>query len=851
MSYPRPQPWTQCVLTLILAVQFGACVEEETETTERQQLNRPLQVGPPRNLRLPPTKTIARPPVYEPPPTQRCGLPNVEMCRDSDYMDTRCGRLQRRDGSYCERLLGREFGETIARLDDQRRTTKPLMTVDGAGTLHENINEPINTHLDPFDFEDASAQGDEATYAALVKEKYIGAVNPGPDGDAARARAEQRRRGWAANGNAVTDACAEYVFEKYYDYERFEDRTIGFLGDGWAFVEAAYGPNGIAGTVRSRNGRPLAALGWPDASFAKNTYFTFRTDFHRLPALVRILRGDLTVNDDELADLIDKHLADVPVHLFDEDIVARLRRGSGREYTESWDWHERAMNDLRGYAEDWLEELHLQQAQFATLLERRTAILASFDEVERLVAAAHAICRAQGGGSCNVPDPWVLYRQRLEALYEADVAVEQALQDARRFGCLETHTVTPCDWQPRRFAKHVRQYYLREREQDYQLCLARTGGDDFSLLYDTKWMTDSWGEGDDSVPIARPVGYYTRDHEHIEAFFSDFHAWFNSQEFPMGPDGQPRLGVQGSNSGSEGNAGSGGDAVSDDGTLGSSDFNVIWGYGLGWRVEGIGPDQALCDAALHVYGDFELDGTAFGLRLGEEDDPFFVTQLRYASDNIDEDGDGGTDIEQGVYLGAELGGHRLFDPLTSQDLRFDVEQSTSAEYGDGVEVIIPVAGIPISLEAGIAGKVGVDVRLTVEGGLTCQEDHFTAVDAETSVTPYAELTAYAEVGVDLLFIEVGARVNLTIVAIRVPFSAGLALELYANDTPPRLYLTANSRLDVEFRALDGSVVIYVDFWPVGYEDYELFRWDGLSESINLVDVEWLFPLHAVRTLLGA
>jgi len=315
-----------------------------------------------------------------------------------------------------------------------------------------------------------------------------------------------RRAEWEGNGAAVA-SCKEYVWEKWYDWSKFEDVTAGVDGEYGRFVyDRAVDPvTGLVDKViRSRGGAPQKRVSFPGDALPKNAYFLFQpTPFDKVP--------------------MDPSILPDP---------------SGRAYYgASWGWHQGMSSALAGVPDATLEHEHDRQVSFKKLLARRAKLLAElaasspggmyteiFPELPglpfisslKLSGADDALAPYAGSATAKVDAavaalaPWAVdttvtgmispsaivsvtdplygvsvpaftggYTGKMGQLYLVDLHIKAYLEHARDVGCLAPGGVSVCDWSPALMAEHLRGQFASEREADLRDCLERTG-DDFA-----------------------------------------------------------------------------------------------------------------------------------------------------------------------------------------------------------------------------------------------------------------------------------------------------------------------------------------------------------------------------------
>lgn len=222
---------------------------------------------------------------------------------------------------------------------------------------------------------------------------------PGTSNPFAAAQAALRA-GWEADGNVVS-SCSEYVYEKYYDWSRFEDGTHALGGDYRATFSLAYGPAQDVRSLGTRGiqGIPMASkdgtsntpqISFPKGPQAKNAFFdvALAETGVAFPLKTRAEVKALAQSEhDPVKGLqLARPLVLDSVWIDDDALYAALMAGKPVTHTENWAWHKSASDTLA--ADGWLDEelyaLDGPRTQLADLLyERDLAVGAIKDHWER------------------------------------------------------------------------------------------------------------------------------------------------------------------------------------------------------------------------------------------------------------------------------------------------------------------------------------------------------------------------------------------------------------------------------------------------------------------------------------
>jgi hypothetical protein len=221
----------------------------------------------------------------------------------------------------------------------------------------------------------------------------------------ARSQLLLERAQWDADGEALT-SCAEYVYEKFYEYAAFEDRVVleGGFNEHRKVVDLAYtnagglAPRWAIGSrhlqgqpITQRDGVTPTGLAIPfEAPRPKNDFFrvpapgaSTRVIFKSVP---KDANGNPTGEDRvnylpgtgsviiELKNLKRRALNWAGVE-FDNQALAAVIDSGREKYVESFEWHRQMRERNQSVHPDVLDAFRLRREDFTSLLNRRERIL--------------------------------------------------------------------------------------------------------------------------------------------------------------------------------------------------------------------------------------------------------------------------------------------------------------------------------------------------------------------------------------------------------------------------------------------------------------------------------------------
>jgi hypothetical protein len=433
-------------------------------------------------------------------------------------------------------------------------------------------------------------------------------------------------------------------------------------------------------------------------------------------------------------------------------------------------------------------------------------------------------------------------------LADIDAEIESALLDGAQYGCTAldhvwgSNDLAPsyCDWSPEMFAREMAGQFERQREKLYRQCVDTTGGDFGATTHPIHHAQDGFGGND---PIATPdrarelgVPYkndYTGSTEDVLAYMKLVTKWATEIEFQRDPvNGRPISGH----------------VAGDSDSIGNSTFGVAYQYGAEWRLVNLPTSggltsPALCDVGLYAQAGASASGTVFGWEQSLLDAFAKVTNERA--------GDSRTSHEELrlFVLGDEILPPTSDDRATSlgvEPIVFHVAREKTKDQ-PVASYTFPVAGVPVTVRAGVAGRIGFAFDARIEAGAACP----LSTTLTGAITPSASLDVYVSGGAQLAVAEVGLQIDLTLLRIELPLTLSFGLRPLpdANQTP---MIDARPRLELALTTLSGRLRAYLRF-PIGDPLYvTLFSWPGVQLARDTVFApEWSFPLGKVALGLAA
>jgi hypothetical protein len=750
-----------------------------------------------------------------------CAWPDLASCQSESYRQSYCGQQH-----YwtCGDVVAQSY---LAERSGHAATT-PMIPPEDQGLANGGV-QTTGVRLG-YDAENLDSFWNfDATYRSAALSSLV----PSGDGSEAYMPAWLDPYGWRKHpawesSGATMNSCEEYVYEKYYDYKRFEDVALS-CGDGWECIyEMAFLPStpGIAGrALRTKSGAimspqidpalegpidptqilkprlpasaPTRALYRPGTDRPKNAFFSlypaFVTDNGSYP----------------------------PMQAKVDAILATIAGTPGYDIVDELDWHEQMHGLVPALSEAERADVDARVERYRTLVERYEDLRA---HVAALDANAGTIVNPalgellggellgdepwddsiywapppsswHGGGYLPMPaplDPRDPHNQLDRVKAEIfDLLVEE--WDRGPSGCLAAGNYA-CDWSPKAFALRYLGLYQAEQERDHQRCVQGTLG------------------GFATVPAAARQSIAA-----LEAHF-DTQAEVLAQEL----DGLPRLPDAPTTLGSSMVSGH---------MFGDPDwFSAGYAIDVGWQLAVLEktPSGNVCRLGGRAWGDLWAGANLLGV---------------WSYDLVD------TRTEVAVHHDNQLHvhSHMIIDdeeiyPAVDETLPLNhAFHESGREKFDigGVQQTIVLLAVPVTVHAWADLTVGYEFHASsgTPSGCTDTSVPF-ALGAQFKPWVSADAHGTAAIGVPLL--QAGLKADLTLIRAELPVDAGLAITGHGGNL--QLELTTDGRLELD--ELAGKVSLFVEY-VFDSSEKELFDWRGFHQSIPLWhthDTVWLASL---------
>jgi hypothetical protein len=744
--------------------------------------------------------------VIRPPPTL-CVVPKLADCQRAGYLTSTCGL---RHAATCEGLFRTEAQRLAA-----GQATRPAVLCGGARKVAGSGSAPVGTleacvegPTENVVVTDRSGTGRYLNGGLSLYENRL-RQQGAPPGVIAPAQPALQLSGDVLYGGdgARSDTCDEYVYEAFYDYNRWEERLpAAGRNDPRTLVDAAFAAGGI-GTraIADRTGAAVPAVLPFRTCVPKNTFYQ-----HLRPAEARV----------------------------PELRVAGCHE-SGQPYAvESFAYHRDQSTRLRqaSFTDAQLEAGYALAGRFGSLLSRLTEI--EFATLDALGEERVGPVDDFGMGGFSPGDLAGLELDALEARRAfVEQEIEAALVEAEAMGCrpADPDEPTPCDWAPSAFLR-ILDGLNAARNGAASACEAIIG-DDFAPVAAPRFRDENgnvlrtaagqvrFPEIDYAATPALVREYMRLRPEYLRAL-REIYLNRLASELPLDAGGR-RVRTD--------------DAIGDAAAMGNENFGLTYSYEAAWGVTDFAPD--VCSAKPYLRGELTASARVLGGSMNLVDarvdaNPS-VTGLDIALSLF------GVSVYTAQRTPQQLTAAHTFNLVDTPDFRRELVPSSFAP-----KVTFFVLGVPVSVDGGLSAAVGLetDVDLALSATYNPQTLCLPGASAHVQgvIEPYASANAWARVYIDALVVTVGIKGILELVTARLPLVGEVGIAFRPRPAQAGfpavndVVMNAGARLDLTLRTLSGAIQLFGCIDLIFDElcaEIDLFRWSGpaIHETIFALD----------------
>lgn len=757
--------------------------------------------------------TVIRPPTL-------CVVPKLADCQRAGYLTSTCGVRNR---ATCDALF-----RTEAQRLAQGQPTRPADLCGGArrdpavvgpvGELEACVGGPVKNVVAT----DRSGSGRYLNGGLSLYENRL-RQEGAPPGVIAPAQPAFRVTGDFLYGGdgARSDTCDEYVFETFYDYNRWEEALpAASRNDPRALVDAAFAAGGI-GTrpILDRTGAAVPVVLPFRSCVPKNTFYQhLRASEENVPALR----------------------------------IAGCHEAAQPFAVESFAYHRDQSAALRraGFTDAQLEAGYALAGRFGALLAGLTQVeLATLDALgEERVAPVDDFRGGEFGFS-----PGDLAALELDELGARRAFLEQeieaALVAAEAMGCrpADPSVPTPCDWAPSAFTR-ILSAVDAARNGAAAACESIIG-DDFAAVSAPRFRDENGNvirdaAGNNRFPERDYAGTPTLVREFMRLrplYFQALRELYLNRllgELPVDP-AERRVRTD--------------DAVGDSAALGNEYFGLNYSYEAAWGVTDFAPN--VCMAKPYLRGELAASARVLGGTLdlvdARVDANPAVTGIDVALSLL------GISVYTAQRTPQQLTVAHTFNVIDTPDFREDL-----VPRGFAPKVTFFVLGVPVSVDGGLSAAVGLetDVDLALSAAYNPQSICLPGASAhiQGTVEPYAEANAWARVYIDALIVTVGIKGILELVTAHLPLVGEVGVTFRPRAAQPGIpaandvVFNGGVRLDMLLRTLSGAIQLFGCIELLITElcaEIDLFRWVGPTLKETLFDLD--FPVDVSLVDVGA
>ncbi len=785
--------------------------------------------------------------IYHPPPT--CPAPSLSVCQSESMHTDACSQMNE---NQCVPILQQAF-ETNVQSPATSGGSTTSITVP-ASLSSTGSSTVVTGAAFPYDERNIAFTAYDAEYESLMTQRRL----PRTLGLGMLTRTSSSNNApldpasWEANGGAInavnlvgtSSPCAEYAYEKYYDYERFQDAAATCL-DNYECIYDVGAQTSVPGldmpTLYKRDGSAMnvQVTSLPAVSQLKNAFFGTLPTTTPSPA-PNAAPIPMYTDPGFILNALNWGGHGIPGDLMEALSTIDTNLGLYHQYSNPnrMAWHVQMHN---AQASETLTPADFaaqdaRMAAFQQLVAQYNAAAAvlpttTINTAVRGVTQTKCSNGSSSSSGAGYPQPipgasssgsgsssgggvtCVTTTQPAPGLMGASATVQGvALEMAQAIlaewnhvnphtgvvdhGCFDPVSVR-CDWQPKMFANDYVGLFQAQRKADYDRCVSDTG-DDLAIGANA------------SLPVASASLASTGA---FETYLTNLEAAYKAQTADIPWLNQPSDGTGTGVAGTMGVDAPGGNTLGDPNTFGAQ-----YSYDSQWLMSFTQSNGTLCAGTGEIKASLNATATIFGQTATLANGLFQAT-----------DGPGGATIDSHLVLF----GNDMYPEVngTLGAGGWNVTPEGSTIQGPAIPSIpIVVFGFPIVLNAGVNLNYGVtgSASATTPNGCMPITSSGTFMQLQGTINPYVNATAYASASVDALVASLGIQTNLTLVQVNLPITGTLAMN-YANSQP---MVVVNVVPKLVFSELGGSVDAFASFlaWSASAT---IYSWSGTSQTVNL------------------
>lgn len=261
-------------------------------------------------------------------------------------------------------------------------------------------------------------------------------------------------------------------------------------------------------------------------------------------------------------------------------------------------------------------------------------------------------------------------------------------------------------------------------------------------------------------------------------------------------------------------------------------FAAGYDYDIGWHIEpeDLTNDKLLCDFNGKAHGAFGVDAWLIGSSKSVVDGSMYLT--------ANEGNSGKATLSANLTL---LGAQLLSVPKDTFSTAWvpEDESDMSVQIPGGAKPSFQFMAGPIPITGSVWGSLLYGVAASADAKLHSSTSKCDAKNVKFTLSgtlsPILMLSGYAQVGVGVTgLVSAGIRGTLNLVTLSTPFTTKLAAKSMTVDGNPQAAVAFDASLDLVLSTLSGSISLYIEFFFAS-EEWNLFKWSGVSDQIALID----------------
>lgn len=269
-------------------------------------------------------------------------------------------------------------------------------------------------------------------------------------------------------------------------------------------------------------------------------------------------------------------------------------------------------------------------------------------------------------------------------------------------------------------------------------------------------------------------------------------------------------------------------------SIGNSDFGGGYEYQLSWDLELFrGPDTKVCRMGGSTVAEFDASARLFGHKVTLLDARTAVQSN--VGDLGKAKGDAHLKVVGITFFDTKDDDH--YDTANNGVINLETYRSPGSYFGltaggDKKTVFTAaaqVSWVTITVTVGAYYKYGTQTILaaTLPDPTVCSGGN--SFELFTSLTPFAELGAWADVDATIIGFGAGLEVSLELLGLKIPLTT--KLEVKEQEGQPKITFLA--KLDLVVSSLSGELLLYIKAFGIKVATFDLVKWKGVEHTFPI------------------